>query len=155
MEKNTASEGRKLNMEEKRKLEKLLLEDIDRAATTYREVRQSKRKALESDAVRKPPKEVRELFDTNERARGDMERTERSLTALGFRIEGYGSGRHLGVGYGSAIPKFLRSFDEETEKTKGALQGLKRTYTLKLFAGGEEAQGLFASLVKELVSIVS
>ena len=50
-------------------------------------------------------------------------------------------------------PKPLQAFDDETDKTKGALTELSRTYTLKLLAGGEEAQELFASLAK-LASIV-
>lgn len=154
METNTAPEGRKLNMEEKRRLEKLLLADIDRAEAAYIEVRKSKRKPLESDAVRRPPKDVRDLFEVNKRARADIERTEKSLAALGYCISGYHGDRQLGIGYG-VLPKAIRAFDDETERTKSALQELKRTYTLKLFAGGEEAQGLFASLVKELVSIVS
>jgi hypothetical protein len=103
------------------KLEKLLLADIGRAEAAYIEARKSKRKPLETDEVRRPSKEVRTLFDTNQRARADLDRTERSLTALGYRIDHFGSGRHLSIGYGSTLPKPVRAFDEETEKTKGAL----------------------------------
>jgi hypothetical protein len=36
-----------------------------------------------------------------------------------------------------------------------SLADQKRTYTLKLFAGGEKAKELFASLAKELANIVN
>jgi hypothetical protein len=49
----------------------------------------------------------------------------------------------------------IRDFNAQTARTEKALAQLKRTYTLKLFAGGEGAKELFASLAKELVAIIS
>jgi hypothetical protein len=141
-------------MEEKRRLEKLLLADIDRASDAYRSARRAKREPLASDAVRRASAEVKALYDMNERARKEMIRTEEALRSSGYVIHGYSDGRYLSVGH-APLPKSLQAFDDQTSKTEGALNELKRTYTLKLFAGGEEAQGLFATLMKELVSIVS
>ena len=56
----------------------------------------------------------------------------------------------------SLVPSELnavREFDALTDKTKGALSDMKRTYSLKLFAGGEETQALFASLSAELKAL--
>lgn len=55
----------------------------------------------------------------------------------------------------STNPKPLRDFDAETAKVEKSLADLKRTYTLKLFTGGEEAKELFAALAKELAAIVT
>jgi hypothetical protein len=52
------------------------------------------------------------------------------------------------------LPKELLEFDDQTQERISALTRIKRTYTLKLFAGGEEAKELFASLAKELAAIV-
>jgi adenylate cyclase len=46
-------------------------------------------------------------------------------------------------------------YDAETARVEKSLAELKRIYTLKLFAGGEEAKELSASLAKELAVIVN
>jgi hypothetical protein len=51
--------------------------------------------------------------------------------------------------------KSLREFDAQSKEVRAGLADLKRNYTLKLFAGGEEAQELFASLARELANIIT
>ena len=48
----------------------------------------------------------------------------------------------------------LYGFDTETAADETRLSDMKRSYALKLFAGGEEAQSLFASLTKELRALI-
>jgi hypothetical protein len=50
--------------------------------------------------------------------------------------------------------KAMKQFDAATAKVKSALAELKLTYTLKLFAGGEEAKELFALLAKGPAAVV-
>jgi hypothetical protein len=45
-------------------------------------------------------------------------------------------------------------FQDRTATAIALLSELKRSYTLKLFAGGAEAKELFAMLAKELAAIV-
>ena len=54
---------------------------------------------------------------------------------------------------GLDLLKPLQDFDDHTVKTRDALTRMKRTYTLKLFAGGAEAKELFTSLGKELSAL--
>ena len=57
------------------------------------------------------------------------------------------------VSYGQK-PKPVREYNEKRRRVQHSLADLKRSYTLKLFAGGEEAKELFASLSRELAAIV-
>ena len=62
METATAPTGRTLNMQEKRKLEKLLLADIDEALATYAREREATRKVLIEEALTKPPHKAQLLL---------------------------------------------------------------------------------------------
>jgi hypothetical protein len=68
------------------------------------------------------------------------------LGKRGFLVGSCGAEiNRLTVGY-SPRPKALTDFDAETARVEKALADIKRSYTLKLFARGEEAKELFASL---------
>jgi hypothetical protein len=60
---------------------------------------------------------------------------------------------HITVENSKSIPQ-LAGFDIETVEQQRNLTEMKRTYTLKLFAGGAEAKELFAWLGRELAAIV-
>ena len=74
------------------------------------------------------------------------------MAAFGFRINEHGGKYELRLGYYSN-PKAAEDYDVETASVQKALADLKRSYTLKLFARGEEAQELFASLARELAAM--
>jgi len=146
-----------LNMEEKRKLEKLLLEDVESAITKYAARRSEERGEMEKAALKNPPTELKRLMAIYQRARKEMEEAEAKMKPHGYRMDDvYRDGNYV---YELRLdrtiePKALRDYDEKTNMAKGALTNLKRTYTLKLFAGGEEAKELFSALARELASIV-
>jgi hypothetical protein len=83
-----------------------------------------------------------------------MQSAEKLLRQLfGIDIDHYPT-EHLSLREPSKVPA-LEAHSEQTRKTRAALEDMKRGYTLKLFAGGEEAQELFASLSRELEAIVA
>jgi hypothetical protein len=144
-------------MEEKRKLEKLLLSDIDSALASYNSGREKERESLQTVALAKPPAQAEALLASYVRAKKAMTEASHALEAIGFDVKSdysnnYGFGLKL---HYSTSTKSLREFDSESKKTRSALAELKRTYTLKLFAGGEAAQELFASLSGELATIIT
>ena len=151
--------SRKLNMEEKRKLEKLLFADIERAEQAYNGTRSSERDAVAKRMVKNAPAEAVKLFATYKSAKAEMEGAERALDEMGYDINtGYGTakGGELGINYAhNKQPAELASFDRQTSERKAKLAELKRSYTLKLFAGGAEAQELFASLAKEIAKLTA
>lgn len=69
---------------------------------------------------------------------------------MGYDTDYHG---HLRINWPDA-PKLIKDFDAETTKHEKQLTNLKRTYTVKLFAGGEEAKDLLAALARELALIV-
>ena len=86
-----AQEPRKLNMEEKRKLEKLLLADIDSAVARYDAQAQDMRGNLIDKLTKTPPAEVKKLFDSYSLAQKQVEQLEAKLDGLGYDItyDGY------------------------------------------------------------------
>ncbi len=141
-------------MEEKRKLEKLMFADIDGTSAIYRSARRTEREKVERECVAKAHPDIHALYDLFKSAKKEEGRIERELAKVGYRVSCYRDEYTLEVAYGDPKPKPIRDHDAETARTEKALADLKRSYTLKLFAGGEEAKELFASLAHELASII-
>ena len=96
-------------MEEKRKLEKLLLSDIDSAVARYNEQAEDMRRNLIDKLTKNPPAEVKKLFDSYMLARKQVEQLEAKLDALGFDIDYDGS---LRVNTNGTRTEQLKAFDE-------------------------------------------
>jgi hypothetical protein len=73
-------EPRKLNMEEKRKLEKLLIDDIDSATSRYDAVTKAEREALIERLERTPPAEAKALYERYKLALKQRRSWKRSST---------------------------------------------------------------------------
>jgi hypothetical protein len=142
---------RQLNMEEKRQLQKLIVSDIHLAGGKYRNARRGEREKLQERLVQKAPGNVVELFAEYKRATTAISRVEKELSNLGYAVSGH-SEKQLGIAY-NKLPEELVEFDAETSRTDKSISDLKRDYTLRLFAGGEEAKELFATLASEIAKI--
>src|SRR5579863_4718714 len=101
-------EPRKLNMEEKRKLEKLLLADIDSAVARYDAQAQDMRGNLIAKLTKNPPADVKKLFDSHLLARKQVGQLESKLDALGFDIAYNGT---LEVNTRGTMTAQLKAFD--------------------------------------------
>jgi hypothetical protein len=75
------------------------------------------------------------------------------LTALGYSVYEYGDKPKLSINDYNKQPRELAAFDEDTKRTQKRMTDLKRDFTLRMFANGEEARALFAALSSELTSI--
>lgn len=143
-----------MNMEEKRKLEKVMFADIEKAIGQYTSKRSAEYDELRRQYLDKPPKDALRLYSDFQAAREQMKSAETLLRQLfGIDIDSYPK-EHLSLRDASKVPA-LESHGEQTRKVKAALEEMKRGYTLKLFAGGEEAQELFASLARDLEAIIA
>jgi hypothetical protein len=140
-------------MEEKRHLQKLIFRDIDSAANAYRASRGEARRKLQEHLVEKAPSNVVELLSNLKHASDTVTRLENELSTLGYSFSGYPE-KKLGISY-SKQPQEVMEFDKETSRGDKSMSDLKRDYTLRLFAGGEEARELFATLANEIAKIVS
>jgi hypothetical protein len=142
---------RQLNMEEKRHLQKLIFSDIHAAGEKYRNARREEREKLQERVVQKAPGNVIDLFAEYQLATTAITRVEKELSSLGYSIARYPE-TQLAIAY-NKLPEELVEFDCETSRTDKCISDLKRDYTLRLFAGGEEAKQLFATLANELAKI--
>jgi len=141
-------------MEEKRHLQKLIFRDIDAAAAAYRAARSEARRKLQERLVENAPSNVAALAAELKTAQEIATRLERELSALGYSFAGYQE-KKLCIHDYNKQPQEVVEFDKETSRRDKNMSDLKRDYTLRLFAGGEEARELFATLASELGKIVS
>lgn len=143
-------------MEEKRKLEKIIFSDLDRAKHDYDNLHEADRTELEKRLKQNP--EALAILKKYEQAEKDTEATKNALRKMGYdtSYEGDYNNRKMTLTlntYGTTH-KELRAFLDNQEKTKDKLEALKRTYTIKLFAGGVEAQEIFANLQAEIAKLL-
>src|SRR5262249_35419683 len=122
--------------------------DISTASTKYRNTRQQERSALEKQLTETAPAAARALLTQWKHAGESRSRAEKKLERMGYRIATYSTPAQLTTLAGKI--KKLVLFDEETARIEKKILDLKRDFTLRLFAGGEEARGLFHALTKEL-----
>jgi hypothetical protein len=146
-----AVEVRKLNMEEKRKLEKLLIADIDSATARYDAVTQTERRALIEKLERTPPAEVKALYERYKLAAKQQEELKKKLDVLGYDISYHGE---LEVNTSGTTATQLAEFDDGADEMRHSLATLKRSYVIKLFADHADTQCLFGSLAKDLERLV-
>ena len=146
-----AVEVRKLNMEEKRKLEKLLIADIDSATIRHDAVTETERRALIEKLKRIPPAEAKALYERYKLAGKQQEASEAKLNVLGYDVNYNGE---LGVNTSGTTAKPLAEFDDRADEMRRSLATLKRAYIIKLFADHADTQGLFGSLAKDLERLV-
>jgi hypothetical protein len=150
---STPERQRRLNMEEKGHLQKLIFHDIDAAAESYRVARNEARQKLQQRLIEHAPPNVTALVAEFKRASDTIAKVEKELSDLGYGFSGY-SEKTLHIAYGKP-PQAVLEFDAETRRRDQSMSDLKRDYTLRLFAGGEEAKELFETLARELTKIVS
>jgi hypothetical protein len=144
-------EPRKLNMEEKRKLEKLLLSDIDSAVARYDAQAQDMRGNLINKLTKNPPANVKKLFQSYELAQKQVGQLKSNLEAHGFDIAYDGT---LRVNSSGTKTEQLKAFDELAKEMRESLQTLKRSYVIKLFADHADTQSLFESLARDLQRLI-
>jgi hypothetical protein len=145
---------RRLNMEEKRHLQKLIFRDIDSAAQVYRAARTEARDKLQERLVENAPATVAALVAELRDAFATVPRLENELSDLGYSFSGYPEKKLCANSYGKKAQELVE-FDNETSRRDKGMSDLKRDYTPRLFAGGEEARELFATLANEIAKIVS
>jgi hypothetical protein len=146
-----SAEVRKLNMEEKRKLEKLLIADIDSAVARYDAVTQEERNALIEKLERSPSAEVKKLFERYKDAVKQQKEIESELKAVGYDVD-YGG--ELDVNTSGTKAKQLAEFDDRADEMRCSLTTLKRNYVIKLFADHADTQSLFVLLAKDLERLI-
>lgn len=149
------SKTRVLNMEEKRKLEKIIFEDIDRANSQFRakisgQVDEANKELLQSkDGLKLKAEWV--ALDTKQKEVG------KSLEKMGLRVSSNSYGEDKGFKLETCYnfhTKEVEAIYKKQSVVEEKLKEMKRSYTLKLFAGGEEAEAVFNALTRELKAIL-
>lgn len=143
---------RPLNMEEKKNLQRLLFSEINGGSAKYKAARQKAREQLEKQLLDNAPVAVRKLLAQWIAGRNAQANAEKKCKGTGYYIATYNNPPHLKIEQGQL--KQLIAFDQHTAQNEKKIHDLERDFTLRLFADGEEARGLFTALTKELSRLV-
>jgi hypothetical protein len=163
--------SRPLNMDEKKKLEKIIYNDIDRAKTEYEITHNAQVQKVKAKAVRSA--KILKLAGDYNKAQQEARKVEKELNKMGFTASynensrydtnddedsceiRVGSARVYTNNYGTQV-KEVKDAENKINIVNRKLEEMKRTYTLKLFAGGlTEAENVFADLANELAKITA
>ena len=141
-------------MEEKKKFEKLVFEDIDKAQSVYRNKRNNERPDFEKELANTP--RAKELLVKWNKVQKEVKAINEELRKANFEIAtSYGDNAPtVRTMYGGRNVKAV-AYDKETSKKAEGFEELKRNYTLKIYAGDiAEMMSLFVDLQKELQAIM-
>lgn len=151
-------------MEEKKKFEKLVWEDIEKVERQYRSDRSAGRKDYDEELCKST--KAKELLakwikvdNAHTQAEKELSNMNNELSKAGFSAQKGGyrdedQKPYLSVcSYGNSPD--ARKYDNETSKVSEKFDEMKRSYTLKIYASGiEEIVNLFENLQKELQALL-
>ena len=139
----------KMTMEEKKKAEKFILEEIDSSEGKYKKSRDAKRGMLTSELEGNIPKTVSAIHDQLLKANETAKKCEERLKELGYEPRGYDNLR-LDVHYDH--PQ-LKEFDEATEQERETLKQLRRTFVVKIYSETGGIEEVLSALKADLAKI--
>ena len=165
--KNTITNAKPLNMEERRRLEKIMQEDIDTARSQYRQKMSLKKQAIKETFTGKQVLLLADYKDLSikldkvcKELNGKIQKVKDTLSREGVKID-YDYGKHndikeyhLSYDYGHSCPA-KEKIEQEENKVLAKMEAMKRDFTLKLYAGGTEAVEMFAEIGKQLQEILN
>lgn len=152
-----------MNSLEKSKIEKIINADVEEVIKNFTEQRKDAQSALVDKLEENPPASAVKLSKEIISARKISREAEKELSALGWRLTGYNDDKlemqtHWNCDTNSmtASCKEVMNFSKETDKKIQLLKSLARKYSLKLFAGGEnaEVEKLLASFNAEIAKLL-
>ncbi|NIQ13271.1 MAG: hypothetical protein GTO02_02325 [Candidatus Dadabacteria bacterium] len=146
---------RKLNLDEKRRIEKLLLEDIEKKKEEYRKKRDEKRSEFIEKLNKSIPVAINKAFTEYKKYKKSADEKESFINKQGYEVNERNDELEVEANtWVGTKPKELEEYDKKTEKIKENLEAVKKEYTLKLYADTDEAQLLFDELMKKLDAVV-
>lgn len=156
----------KMNMEEKKKLEKIAIADIEKAVSALEIKKSEALNELSEKLVKSPSKEVKAIFDLFVSTQKAHEKAEKDLKALGFdtryqrdsenkyELCMYSNRYSYGSDKDSKEVKELRDMRKDFENKIAKAQGLKREVIVGLYTTGVEAQAFLNNLSKKLEALL-
>lgn len=136
-----------LNMEEKKTFEKIIHADIARAVQVMKSKRAEELEKLEKEYANST--KAQNLFTMYQHAEKALEIVKKEMREAFLDTHTAYSSKKVTLRVDTDWPKG-DAFRDGIRDTANKMEDMKRTYTLKLFAGGEEIERLFTELAKTL-----
>lgn len=125
--------------------------DIEKGIEVYKSRREEDKETLVQKLNANIPSDILKAHGEYVKAKKEMKAKEKYLEQNGYYVNNYGDESEVVVNTYRTQPIELTQYDKETEQTANNLEGLKRKFALRLYAGGiEEIQTLFKDLTEEL-----
>lgn len=142
----------KLNVQEKRKIETLIIDDIEQSERRYSEARNKGLSALSRTLIDNPPADVAKTFKQWQETQATLDLLERKVEKAGFSIQTWGNKPKLDTRHSDDCPP-LRAYAKETSAGKMRFQKLKKDYMFALY-GTQDIAELYKRLQTELTELV-
>jgi hypothetical protein len=141
-----------LNLQEKRRIEKLVFDEIDQAVRKLTSNRSDSEDELKERLKKNPPAAVKKLREEVISLEKQLEEKNTTLHKEGFELnyENNLTIRH----YGEYVNKDILDFREESEKRRRALEDMRKEFIVKIYADSDEVKDIFGVVSERIQKVI-
>lgn len=152
-----------MNTTEKRKIDDVMVKQISKAVEDYRGDRKTQFANIVHKLEKNPPKAVITLEKEMLALRKRKDAIEEEMKGLGFKMGDYDDHAEIDITRSyryresdtkEYFAKELIEHNIETENKVKSLEALGQTYTLKIYASGEEVLNILTSFQEEIAKLL-
>lgn len=148
---NNNNEVRTLNIEEKRKIEKIMFSDIENAISQLEANTSEEKETEKGRLLKNPPAQIKALAAEYKAVQKKEDDIKKAVATLGFDVDYDGE---IKVSY-SKSPFSIKKIEDKSDARKSLLEALRRKTTLQLYGGGKITAKLFTDLTEEIKKILN
>ena len=141
----------KLKLQEKRRIENLVFDEINDALHKFNSKRSNEYDELKQRLIKNPPEPVKKLREEIVNLKNQIEAKQTELSKEGFEL-GY-EDRLILREYGEFVNKELLAFSELTKSKRHMLEDMRKEFIVKIYADSDEVKDVF-SIVSERIEKV-
>lgn len=150
-----------MNMEEKKKIEKIAMEDIVKVRGELSSQKYNKVQEIRKAFLSKPSQKAKDMLETYTKLQNTIKKLEKEIVKEGFYFsyirnsgsEGKGEEFELGMNNYEKIPEEVK-LEKEFEKKNKELSDMQREVVVGLYTTGTQAQEFLKNLADKLSKIL-
>ena len=143
----------KLNLQEKRRIENLVFQEIEDSIRKLISKRSDARDELKEKLIKNPPAPVKKLQEEIVKLESEIETKKEELEKEGYRL-GYENALTIRE-HGDYVNKELVAFQEESDRRRKALENLRKEFVVKTYADSDEVKNIFDIVADRIQKVVA
>ncbi len=142
----------KLNLQEKRRIENLVFDEINDAVRNLISKRSDQYSELKKRLAKNPPEPVKKLREEIVNLKKQIEMKETELSKEGFEL-GYEDALKIRE-YGDFVNKELLTFSELTNSKRRMLEDMRKEFVVKIYADSDEVKDVFSVVSQRIEKVI-